>query len=69
MKRPCLVMALLLGSISCASSQEASKATIDANKALLDYLPFTDQTDFQNATRGQIATLEAEQITTPDGRV
>ncbi|MFG1344011.1 hypothetical protein V5F59_03880 [Xanthobacter autotrophicus DSM 431] len=60
MKRPCLVMAVLLGSIGCASSQEASKATIDANKALLNYLPFTDQTDFQNATRGQIATLEAE---------
>ena len=50
-------------------SQEASDATIRANQTIRDYLPFADDTDFKNATRGQIATLDAGQITGPDGRV
>ncbi|WP_108257516.1 alkyl/aryl-sulfatase [Mangrovicoccus ximenensis] len=50
-----------------AQAQEASEATQAANAALLDYLPFADGTDFENAMRGQIATLDAGQITAPDG--
>lgn len=52
-----------------AHGQEATDATRAANDALLDYLPFADQADFENATRGQIATLDADQITAPDGTV
>lgn len=39
-------------------AQEASETTRNANAALLDYLPFDDQTDFENARRGLIATLD-----------
>ncbi|WP_334175704.1 alkyl sulfatase dimerization domain-containing protein [Pseudoxanthobacter sp.] len=69
MRRTCLATAFIAGLVGSASGQEASEATIAANKALHDYLPFEDQTDFENATRGQIATLEVEQITAPDGTV
>jgi alkyl sulfatase BDS1-like metallo-beta-lactamase superfamily hydrolase len=52
-----------------ALAQEATETTKSANDALLEYLPFDDETDFENATRGQIATLDANQITGPDGTV
>ena len=60
---------VLIAAISPVKSQEASDATIRANQTIRDYLPFADDTDFKNATRGQIATLDAGQITGPDGRV
>lgn len=52
-----------------AQAQDASKETLAANQALVNYLPFSDQTDFENAMRGQLATLDADQITSPDGTV
>ena len=61
-----------LAAITLAGStlaQDATDATRAANDALRDYLPFADETDFANATRGQIATLDADQITAPDGTV
>ena len=67
MRRASVATCLFLGLIASASGQEASKETVSANKALLDFLPFSDETDFENAKRGQIATLEAEQIIAPDG--
>ena len=60
---------VLIAAVSPVKSQEASDATIRANQTIRDYLPFADDTDFKNATRGQIATLDAGQITGPDGRV
>lgn len=59
------VFSLLIG--WTAAAQEATEATQAANQALLEYLPFDDRQDFENATRGQIATLEADQIVAPDG--
>ena len=47
-------------------AQEASEATRVVNDALRQYLPFEDKTGFENASRGQIATMEAA-ITKPDG--
>ncbi|MBC9248425.1 MBL fold metallo-hydrolase [Paracoccus sp. 11-3] len=60
---------LVVGVASVAQAQEASEATQSANAALQQYLPFNDETDFDNAMRGQIATLDADQITAPDGTV
>lgn len=64
-----LASALVLAISGPTSADEASEATKKAQDALRNYLPFQDQTDFLNATRGQIGTLEAEKITAPDGTV
>lgn len=58
-------------SIACnvAEAGNASEATKAANKALEDYLPFDDETDFRNARRGFIATLEEGQIKGAGGNV
>lgn len=72
LRRSHLAAALLMaltGSVSAQSAPPATDTTKKVDEALRSYLPFSDQTDFENATRGQIATLDAEQITTPDGRV
>lgn len=69
MKLMPLVAVAAIAVASSALAQEATDATRAANDALLDYLPFADETDFENATRGQIATLDADQITAPDGTV
>lgn len=62
------VAAALAGILLAAPvfGQEASQATIDANEALRNFLPFEETSDFENATRGQIATLEADTITGPE---
>jgi len=49
------------------AAQEASEQTKAANAALLDYLPFDDQRDFENAQRGFIATLDDTLITSEAG--
>ena len=58
---------LLPASLVCAAAmlwgaawaqQVASEATIAANQAVRDFLPFDDTTDFENARRGFIATLD-----------
>jgi alkyl sulfatase BDS1-like metallo-beta-lactamase superfamily hydrolase len=53
-------------SVAAAAAQEASEATIEANRALLDLLPFEDESDFENANRGFIATLDADAISGPE---
>lgn len=61
-------LALLLTSSVLAfpvSAQEASQATVEANEELLKYLPFEDEADFENATRGWIATLDNDVISGP----
>ena len=70
-----LCMALLA---ACASSPEvagtaaplaAEPATVQSNHAWLSQLPFGDRQDFEDARRGQLASLEQPQIKTADGRV
>ena len=70
----CASLALLLGCAESASAQVgeagvATQATLDANQALRDYLPFDDTRDFENARRGFIATIESGRIELPDGSV
>jgi alkyl sulfatase BDS1-like metallo-beta-lactamase superfamily hydrolase len=70
----CASLALLVG---CASEPAqvgevgevgvATQATLDANQALRDNLPFDDTRDFENARRGFIATIESGRIELPDG--
>ena len=45
----------------------ATQATREANQAVLDYLPFADQSDIEAATRGFIATLDDPVIRKSDG--
>jgi alkyl sulfatase BDS1-like metallo-beta-lactamase superfamily hydrolase len=40
------------------SQKEATSFTNKANESLLDYLPFSDSTDYENARKGFIATYE-----------
>jgi len=49
-----------------ASVQNATQATIAANEALRNSLPFQDESDFESATRGRIATLDADAIEGPE---
>lgn len=60
---------LAIGLACAAQAQDATDTTQAVNDALLQYLPFDDESDFENAMRGQIATLDADQITAPDGTV
>lgn len=69
MRLTCLASAVVMGFVNPAFADQATSATRAAQEALGNYLPFHDQVDYENATRGQIATLEAEQITAPDGTV
>ncbi|OSP55212.1 alkyl/aryl-sulfatase [Pseudoruegeria sp. SK021] len=69
MRHTALILTGVLAAALPAYAQDASKATIAANQALKDYLPFEDETDFENATRGLIATLDEAEITLPDGTV
>ncbi len=50
-----------------ADKKEATSYTKAINQAILDYLPFTDQTDYNNAKKGFIATLDEGIIKLPDG--
>jgi alkyl sulfatase BDS1-like metallo-beta-lactamase superfamily hydrolase len=58
-----LAVPLLAVLASPCLAGEASDATLSANQAVRDYLPFQDRTDFKNAERGFIATLDEGQIT------
>lgn len=49
-----------------AFGQEPSQSTLQSNQALQAYLPFSDDSDFEDATRGFIATLEADTIKGPE---
>jgi alkyl sulfatase BDS1-like metallo-beta-lactamase superfamily hydrolase len=63
-----IVLATAVALAGPAWAQEASEATKAVSDNLRAYLPFEDETSFENARRGLIATLEADAITTPDGR-
>ena len=45
-----------------SSIKPASTATIAANEALLEYLPFDDRRDYENAERGFIASIDSGRI-------
>ena len=61
-------IAALLAS-SPALTQTASNATIAANEQVRDYLPFADTSDFEDANRGFIATLDDPAIRGDQGNV
>ncbi|MFL1482699.1 alkyl/aryl-sulfatase [Marinobacter sp. LN3S78] len=50
-------------------AQDATVHTAEANRAVLDSLPFDDRSDFERATRGLIATPEQNEITDANGKV
>lgn len=79
--RSLLMLSLLpLFLIACGSEPEAgpdtlnteikpaSKATIVHNRALSKKLPFADETDFELARRGFIATIPGAQVNNTEGR-
>lgn len=49
--------------------KEASSFTKKTNDELLNYLPFSDKTDYENARKGFIATIEAGEIKDADGNI
>ncbi|WP_435525133.1 hypothetical protein [Chryseobacterium indoltheticum] len=49
--------------------KEATSHTKKTNNDLLNYLPFGDKTDFDNARKGFIATIEAGEIKDEKGNV
>ncbi len=58
------------GKISTNTAQkEATEFTKKANNALKNYLPFKDSTDYKNARRGFITTLDEGVIKDDDGNV
>lgn len=59
-----LVLTLVLS--NSVSAQEASDKTIEVNQDLREYLPFGNESDFANASRGRIATLDTDVITGPE---
>ncbi|PTL90988.1 hypothetical protein C6W88_13860 [Halomonas litopenaei] len=61
-------IALAIGATpAVAAENAASESTKAFNQQLRDYLPFDDDTDFENARRGLIATLDESVIKKPDG--
>jgi alkyl sulfatase BDS1-like metallo-beta-lactamase superfamily hydrolase len=69
-----LAVAGLLTSVSVTAlaqvmPKEATEATIKANDALLNKLPFADRTDFDNAHKGFIAALPQDVIKGEKGNV
>jgi len=51
------------------TQKEASEFTKKENNELLAYLPFDNTTDYENARKGFIATLESGEIKDKDGNV
>ncbi|MEO1847680.1 MAG: alkyl sulfatase dimerization domain-containing protein, partial [Pseudomonadota bacterium] len=54
---------------AAADSKPATKYTIEANRSVLNTLPFQDQQDFEDAQRGLIARPETLTIKSADGTV
>ncbi len=52
-----------------AEQKKATKHTQKTNNDLLNYLPFSDKTDYKNAKKGFIATLEEGEIKDENGNV
>src|SRR5438552_6886948 len=57
------------GDLSRETPKEASAAVIAQNAAMLDALPFSDTSDFDDAARGFLGTIENAKITSAQGRV
>ncbi len=51
------------------SQKEATSFSETTNDKLLDYLPFSDKTDYKNARKGFIATLESGEIKDTEGNI
>jgi len=49
--------------------KDTSFFTQKTNDDLLNYLPFSDNTDYENARKGFIATLESGEIKDADGNI
>ena len=64
MKISLLLLSVLFMS-SAVAAQDATDATREANDALGKYLPFSDKSDFEDAKRGFIATLDDPRISGP----
>lgn len=62
LRKGTLHLLLLLISVSLSYAGTASKTTLQENQKVKDHLPFDDNSDFENAKRGFIATLESGQI-------
>src|SRR5438552_4212092 len=56
------------GDLSRETPKEASAAVIAQNAAMLDALPFSDTSDFDDAARGFLGTIENAKITGLQGR-
>ncbi len=66
--------AILVGAFAASATaqdlrKDATAATKAANQRLLNELPFSDRSDFENARRGFIAPLPAEIIKGQSGNV
>jgi alkyl sulfatase BDS1-like metallo-beta-lactamase superfamily hydrolase len=62
----CLFASIFSTALYASSASEATKA---ANQAVKAFLPFEDTTDFDNAKRGFIASLDVGQIKGAEGNV
>jgi len=52
-----------------SNKKDATVFTINANKALLGYLPFSDRTDYESAEKGFIATFDEGVIKSAEGNI
>ena len=70
-KTAILIAALMSAAPICAAPPEgiATEATKAANAKVAAELPIADQTDFENASRGFLAKIEADKILNEDGSV
>ncbi|WP_237416488.1 MULTISPECIES: alkyl/aryl-sulfatase [Halomonadaceae] len=69
LRKTLTTLAMLTLSAGAAHAQDASTHTAEANRAVLDVLPFEDRTDFENAERGLIAKPDNKTITNAEGDV
>jgi alkyl sulfatase BDS1-like metallo-beta-lactamase superfamily hydrolase len=58
-----------IGEASKETPKAASHAVIAQHEAMLKALPFDDTTDFDDAARGFLGTIENARITSPRGRL
>lgn len=62
-----LLCSVLLGAVG-AQAEPATVTTAEANKAVLDQLPFQDRKDFENAARGLLRKPDALTIKNAEGQ-
>ncbi|MCE7606413.1 alkyl/aryl-sulfatase [Vibrio fluvialis] len=64
-----VIAAMVSSGASAADPKPATQATIDANNAVKQSLPFSDKKDFENAQKGLIAKQDVVTITNDKGDV